>query len=65
VYVPIVSLLENALVLNVVLLGAYLVAQGGMDSADLTAFYFYSTTITAAMQVGRSTVTGGCQHTAV
>lgn len=49
-YVPIVSLLENALVLTVVLLGAYLVAHGGMDSADLTAFFFYSQTITAAMQ---------------
>lgn len=55
-YVPIVSLLENALVLNVVLLGAYLVAYGGMDGADLTTFYFYSTTITAAMQVGQWSV---------
>ena len=57
VYVPIVSLLENALVLNVVLLGAYLVAYGGMDGADLTTFYFYSTTITAAMQVGQWSAT--------
>jgi ABC-type bacteriocin/lantibiotic exporter with double-glycine peptidase domain len=46
-----VSLLENSLVLTVVLLGAYLVAQGKMAGGDLTAFYFYSTTITAAMQV--------------
>lgn len=51
VYVPLVSLLENSLVLTVVLLGAYLVANGGMAGSDLTAFYFYSTTITAAMQV--------------
>lgn len=52
VYVPLVSLLENSLVLTVVLLGAFLVANGGMAGSDLTAFYFYSTTITAAMQVG-------------
>jgi ABC-type multidrug transport system fused ATPase/permease subunit len=50
IYVPIVFLLQNGLVLVVLLLGGYLVSEQGMTARSLTAFYFYSTTITDAMQ---------------
>lgn len=50
IYVPLVFLLQNGLVLVVLLLGGYLVSDGGLSARSLTAFYFYSTTITEAMQ---------------
>jgi len=50
VYVPLVFLLQNGLVLVVLLLGGYLVSEHGLSARSLTAFYFYSTTITEAMQ---------------
>ncbi len=50
VYVPLVTLIQNGLVLVVLLLGGYLVTEQGLTARSLTAFYFYSTTITDAMQ---------------
>lgn len=50
IYVPLVLLLQNGLVLVVLLLGGYLVSEHGLSARSLTAFYFYSTTITEAMQ---------------